>query len=278
MKTNHSVLWDEKISVIRFSGEGNKVFLNGQITIDVINAETGIFHHACWLDSFGRLRAILEIKLEDTFADVYVLSGKSEEFKYELEKIIFPADKVTIESCFQARRIQLIDNKSPRFSDIEWVAYDDLLPNQFQQFPIASENQISRWRMIKGIPKILDAFTASLNPFEMGLAELINRDKGCYLGQEVIARIIRKFIMKKQLTFWESDKNLSSGSMLFVNNSYSEKKKCAVILFSLCNHDTGFGFGLASMNSDYLLEDKYYYENNLIKVKFQIVDGCFEPN
>ncbi|MBL4819277.1 MAG: hypothetical protein JKY15_08670 [Deltaproteobacteria bacterium] len=50
-----------------------------------------------------------------------------------------------------------------------------------------------RWhdkRVAKLLPKSPSEITDRFNPLEIGLRELIDENKGCYIGQEVIARLL----------------------------------------------------------------------------------------
>ena len=45
------------------------------------------------------------------------------------------------------------------------------------------------WRVEQGLPRLGRELTQSYNPWEAGLGHTIHLDKGCYIGQEVIARL-----------------------------------------------------------------------------------------
>ena len=40
------------------------------------------------------------------------------------------------------------------------------------------------------------------NPFELGLSDLVNLNKGCYLGQETMSKLAGIGHVKQQLRFW----------------------------------------------------------------------------
>ncbi|MGD1851321.1 MAG: YgfZ/GcvT domain-containing protein [Cyanophyceae cyanobacterium] len=53
----------------------------------------------------------------------------------------------------------------------------------------AGETQWETWRIEDGVPKCGQELTDSYNPLEAGLWHAVSIDKGCYIGQEIIARL-----------------------------------------------------------------------------------------
>jgi tRNA-modifying protein YgfZ len=55
------------------------------------------------------------------------------------------------------------------------------------------------FRIARGIPDIGKELTADFNPYEVGLRDAISMTKGCYIGQEVIARLDTYQKVRRQL-------------------------------------------------------------------------------
>lgn len=73
-------------------------------------------------------------------------------------------------------------------------------------------------RIEAGVPKYgIDMDETTVVP-ELGIDELVSYDKGCYIGQEIIARIHFRGHVAKQLTGLVSDAPLRSGSDLTVDD------------------------------------------------------------
>ena len=51
------------------------------------------------------------------------------------------------------------------------------------------EESLESWRILRGLPATGHELTEEYNPLEAGLREAISFTKGCYVGQEVIARL-----------------------------------------------------------------------------------------
>ena len=62
-----------------------------------------------WLSSLGRVRALLEIRIDSEGADVIILGGNVDEVTLGLENSIFPADKVNFEGLRKVRRVQILE-------------------------------------------------------------------------------------------------------------------------------------------------------------------------
>lgn len=73
-------------------------------------------------------------------------------------------------------------------------------------FNLVGEDAYNIYRIAKGIPAASNELNDQFNPHEAGLLNLVSSTKGCYIGQEVIARLetydkVQKHL--KRLTFHE---------------------------------------------------------------------------
>ena len=69
-------------------------------------------------------------------------------------------------------------------------------------------------RIERGIPSIDAELDDRSNPLEAGLEDLINFEKGCYIGQEVVARLDTYDKLQRRLVGLRSAKQLSPGADL----------------------------------------------------------------
>lgn len=67
----------------------------------------------------------------------------------------------------------------------------DLIRARLREVGYAESGKIDyeRYRVLKGIPASPNELSLSYNPLEAGLSDLVSFTKGCYVGQEVIARL-----------------------------------------------------------------------------------------
>jgi folate-binding protein YgfZ len=55
--------------------------------------------------------------------------------------------------------------------------------------PPVGPEAVEAWRILRGLPSAGHELTEEHNPLEAGLWDSVNFDKGCYVGQEVVARL-----------------------------------------------------------------------------------------
>ncbi len=210
---------------LRLKGEGCRRFLNGQTTTDVLGASDGAIFNTCRLNTKGNVREILEIRLNPEGAELIVVTGDIYTLEREFQNFIFPADKLSIESIDSIRRIQtFIPSQFLGTSKILWLDHSEPLPGELEYVPKAQPEEINLYNYKNGFPLGNSELEKASNPFELGLSNLIDPSKGCYLGQEAIARISKMKSVKKQIRYWESDSKVSGQKVLIKSSSdkYSE--------------------------------------------------------
>ena len=76
-----------------------------------------------------------------------------------------------------------------------------LPPALDQRRPITAE-EAERWRIQRGQPRAPQELNDDTNPFELGLAARVSLNKGCYVGQETLARLATYDGVKQQVRRW----------------------------------------------------------------------------
>ncbi len=239
-------LWDSQLPVVTLRGEDSRQFLHGQTTADFLNAQEGEVFHTCWLTPTGQLKALLEVKVSNKILSFIVLSGNIKQLLDGLEKMIFISDKVEIALSKEIRRLQVVSfNKSWKETEAKWLPLDSNLPEEFESYSILKKDKIWEWKIRQGLPSSLYELDGTINPLELGLIELIDFDKGCYLGQETIAKVKNSGQLKCQLRFFISDIKINPGDPLLIN-SENEKglEKFGIVTSTLKNNDRFIGLAL----------------------------------
>ena len=258
-------IWDETFPSLVLKGAGTSAFLHGQTTADFFAQEKleRIFM-SCWLSTKGSLKALLEIRLSHDIAEVVIICGEISSIRNGFESVIFPADKVKLEVVKPIRRIQKINNvNSWKTSDFKWID-DNSIVNENSKYNKATEEEIAIWKIRQGIPSFNREINGETNPYELGLGDTINLDKGCYLGQEAIARLIRSKSLKYQLRYWEAcgkPNNFDIGKKFF--NTIQDEgliKKIGVVTSSIRVDDNFFN-GLALIKKNFLDMDVCFSED-----------------
>ena len=221
--------WDTTFPVLRLEGSGARDFLQGQTSAD-LSSSTDVFMHSCWLTASGRLRALLEIRFDQTGADVMVLAGDADSVQQGFDQVIFPADRVRLLGRQARRRLQALSTPetttanattasatTPVETDIAWLDGSDALPEPWAQRPPVDADALERWRLEQGWPSGEGELSGDTNPFELGLSHWVSLSKGCYLGQETMAKLASTGGVKQQLRAWTCQSPLAPGTLLQCN-------------------------------------------------------------
>ena len=272
MTENKTLIWDETFPSLVLKGEGTSDFLHGQTTADVLaRTKTERIFMSCWLSTKGSLKALLEIRLSNNMAEIVIISGEINSIIDGFEAVIFPADKVNLEVIKPIRRIQKINNLSSwKDSTSIWIDDNNLMIDQLSNCIQASKLELEIWKIRQGIPSFGKEINDNTNPYELGLADIINLDKGCYLGQEAMARFFRSKSLKNQLRFWESkgEPNDFDIGKKFINSNQDAglKKNVGVITSSIRINDNIYN-GLALIKTNFIDKDCYSESGDYIAIK-----------
>ncbi len=266
MTENKSLMWDETFPSLLLTGEGTAAFLHGQTTADVFaNKELDRIFMSCWLSTKGSLKALLEIRLSDDRAEIVIISGEINSVRDGFESVIFPADKVKLEVIDPIRRRQEINNNNSwKESNFSWIDNTDLSLEEVTNSTKATKEELENWKIRQGIPSFDREINGETNPYELGLADTIDLDKGCYLGQEAMARFFRAKSLKCQLRCWEAygeSNEFDIGKKFFSTKQDEGLKKNVGFVTSSMRVNNNFFRGLALIKKNFLDNDFCFSEN-----------------
>ena len=236
-----TIHWDDAFPMLRLEGKGARDFLQGQTTADLSGLVDGELQQSCWLTATGRLRALLELRLDATGADVLVLAGDAEAVRGGFDQVIFPADRVRLNASCRQRRVQGLAPVGPAL----WLDKDPPLPAELNASTQLERDALERHRLQQGFPPGPAEMNGETNPLELGLSGRISLDKGCYLGQETMAKLTGKGGVKQQLRCWHSEQPLHPGDQLNVGSDR------AGTITSALSHP-GAALGLALVRRQFL--------------------------
>ena len=138
---------------------------------------------------------------------IIILQRDSYQLRNFYKEMIFPGDDIILSSVVEIFRIQDVDKIN------SWRNFKSKLLNQneLEQFyitnkikPMDSED-LQEWKVKQSLPLLDYEIDGINNPLELGLYDLIDFNKGCYLGQETMARINKLSSLKQEIRIWESD-------------------------------------------------------------------------
>ena len=266
MTESQALIWDETFPSLLLKGQGTTAFLHGQTTADVFaKKELDRIFMSCWLSTKGSLKAVLEIRLSDDMAKIVIICGEINSIRDGFESVIFPADKVKLEVIDPIRRRQEINNNSSwKESDFSWIDDNNFSIDGITKYKKATKEELEGWKIRQGIPSFDKEINGETNPYELGLADTINLDKGCYLGQEAMAKFFRSKSLKYQLRYWEAygeNDNFQIGKNFFNTNKNEGYKKNVGVVTSSIRVDDNFFNGLALIKKTFLDHDFCFSEN-----------------
>ena len=266
MKESQALIWDETFPSLLLKGQGTTAFLHGQTTADVFaKKELDRIFMSCWLSTKGSLKAVLEIRLSDDMAEIVIICGEINSIRDGFESVIFPADKVKLEVIDPIRRRQEINNNNSwKESNFSWIDNNNLILDGINNYTNATKEELDGWKIRQGIPSFDKEINGETNPYELGLADTINLDKGCYLGQEAMAKFFRSKSLKYQLRYWEAygeNDNFQIGKKFFNTNKNEGYKKNVGVVTSSIRVDDNFFNGLALIKKTFLDHDFCFSEN-----------------
>ncbi len=259
--------WLEKFDCFSVMGEDARKFLNGITTGNILNSENKVIK-TCWLTPNGVLRSLIEIIFLERNLEVIVLAGNIHEIIDYFNQIIFPADDVFLSEPFLITRIQEIDESSSwrTYQPIFFKTEDKDFEIYKNKLNLLNSNDLQIWKINQAIPSLEMEINGKNNPLELGLKDLIDFNKGCYLGQETMSKIKNVSSLKQEIRIWksfESNLNLEvEDKNLYIN---SAKEISVGKITSILKSDSQIK-GLAMIKRQYLKKGSYFYSEIFGKI------------
>ncbi len=263
-KENKKQIWLEIFDCFSITGKDSKRFLNGITTGNIYDLNNKVLK-TCWLSPNGILKSILEINFLEDKLEVIVLAGNTIEIRKYFNDIIFPSDDVALSETFSINRIQEVDDmNSWKINQPIFFQNEDKEYNFYKNNPNnMSNNDLQLWKINQAIPSLDNEINGKLNPLELGLNDLIDFNKGCYLGQETMSKIRNVSSLKQEirvLTVIDSKYNLEFNDKNIYNN---EKKEKVVGYITSINRLSSHTIkGLAIIKRKYLTTENVFFTGN----------------
>ena len=277
-KDNKKNFWLEEFESFYVEGEGSKRFLNG-ITTNNMNLDVP-FMQACWLNPKGILRALLEIHIYKDKLLLINLEGNIREIKDFCENMIFPSDKVCLSDNFPVFRLQKFEKDQPwrKFEPKIFINKDPKKYCLDNQIELLKSSNLEVLKILQAIPRLNSEIDGETNPLELGLYDLVDFNKGCYLGQETMARLKRISSLRQEIRVWSAtiiNKNFElNDKKIYLNENKETITGTITNFLSLSSNKV---IGLAMMKKNYLNQLNYFFNDELgaIKVEKSIGSAFF---
>jgi folate-binding protein YgfZ len=282
---------EQAVSLLRLEGADSRRFLHGQTSAAIETAPAGAWIPSCSISPTARMRALVEVLLDPSESDPagtkpgawLVIHGippeAAEGVRQSLDRVLFPADQVQLGALEKALLItpvgpgtaQLPASPKDAWQALEagagWLLGHQVLlrhgceaPAWLAERALLSATGHERWRLQQAIPAAPGELSDDTNPFELGLAERVSLNKGCYVGQETLAKLSTYDGVKQQLRRWswtpqaegmsggqpgEPPAALRAGTTLYAPDATGDGTSRAGVISSSLELEDGTWIGLA---------------------------------
>ena len=259
--------WLEKFDCFSITGKDARKFLNGITTGNILDSENKVIK-TCWLTPNGVLRSLIEIIFLERSLEVIILAGNTNEIIDYFNQIIFPADDVLLSEPSSINRIQEIDESS------SWRTYQPIFfkieDKEFEVYKnklnLLNPNDLKLWKINQAIPSLGMEINGKNNPLELGFQDLIDFNKGCYLGQETMSKIKNVSSLKQEIRIWKSFESTLNFDVEDKNLYINSAKDISVgKITSFFKSDSEIK-GLAMVKRKYLEEGSYFFSEIFGKI------------
>ena len=274
---------EQAVTLLRLEGADTRRFLHGQTSAAIETAPAGAWIPSCSISPTARMRALVEVLLDSSESAPagtkpgawLVIHGIPPEaaagVRQSLDRVLFPADQVHLGALETAHLItpvgpgtaQLPASPKDAWQALEagagWLLGHQVLLRHGSEAPawladraLLSNADHERWRVQEAIPAAPGELSDDTNPFELGLAERVNLNKGCYVGQETLAKLSTYDGVKQQLRRWswtpqagEPPAALTPGTTLYTADATGNSTSRAGAISSSLELEDGSWIGLA---------------------------------
>ena len=257
---NNGNYWLEEFEALSIKGKDSNRFLNG-LTTSNMNLQNEVVQ-TCWLTPKGALRAILEIYFYENDIIIIALEGDLYEIKKFFEDMIFPTDDILLSDIFKNFRIQEVYDYIPWREGCPKLIQENHIEEYVKNnnFAVFDQIRLKEWKILQALPILNYEIEGTHNPLELGLLDLVDFNKGCYLGQETMARLRKLSSLKQEIRVWRG--SISEGNTICKNKKiYLNQLKDIIV-----GYVTSYIFsknleviGLAIIKSKYLEEHESFY-------------------
>ena len=220
-------------ALLKFSGSENEAFLQAQLSNDISKLDDSSVQLNAYCQHQGKILALFwVIRAGDDFLLSFPID-LLDSIKSRLQMYVLMTDVKIIDVTDQYLQIGLIgESQKDSFSINEQLSLILTDPKSLSKFEFTSEDYWGKACIESFIPEINSITTETFVPqmLNLDINEIgVNFSKGCFPGQEVVARLHYLGKAKRRLFAFKSDFPLSIGDTLHCAESKSAKASGNVI-------------------------------------------------
>jgi folate-binding protein YgfZ len=180
--------------VLKMTGGESVDFLQRITTNDFGNFTKGNIQRTLLVTDKGRILDAVWVIHRDDHLLMLTSSGMSLEIKLWLQRFII-MEEIEVEDVTAEYNVGIRFGKSDDLNQTDYFGFPVSFEINIPAKPVSAESVVSSWetfelwRIENGIPITKKELVQDYNPLELNLWDWISFTKGCYIGQEVIARL-----------------------------------------------------------------------------------------
>jgi folate-binding protein YgfZ len=215
----------QPVQLLALRGPDTLRFLHGQSSQDLALARPGAWLSTCCITPTARMRAVAEVLVEENGALLVIRAGDGAAVRQAFDRVLFPADAVELGPLLEGVWLEPVGTQATEAKEVTaagptgggwrsepgggwWLGAALVqpagapLPAALAALPALDPWQAEFRRLRLGLPAAPGEINDDTNPFELGLAGRVSLGKGCYVGQETLARLATYDGVKRQLRRW----------------------------------------------------------------------------
>jgi tRNA-modifying protein YgfZ len=216
-------------SLLSVSGSDSESFLQGQLSNDISKLGESEIQISAYCQHQGRIIGLFWVMRYQNGFLISFPSDLIEKIKSRLEMFVIMSDVVIEDMSDELSQIGLIDEKKSDAYVLNTtlsIEISDTFDTDLDDF-----GNIEEWNkpyFDSSIPEVYTITSEKLVPqmLNLDINEVgVSFSKGCYPGQEVVARLHYLGSAKRRLFSFTSDKEMQVGDSLYCHTSKAAKKR-----------------------------------------------------
>jgi len=220
-------------ALLKLSGSDNEEFLQAQLSNDISKLDNSNVQLNAYCQHQGKMLALFwVIRADDEFLLSFPLD-LLDSIKARLQMFVLMADVKITDVTEQYLQMGLIGkSQKDSFTINEQLSLILADPKNLSKFDLTSQDHWDKACIDSFLPEVSIASTETFIPqmLNLDINEVgVNFSKGCFPGQEVVARLHYLGKAKRRLFAFKSDSPLSIGDILHCAESKSAKASGSVV-------------------------------------------------
>jgi tRNA-modifying protein YgfZ len=218
-------------SLLKVSGSDAESFLQAQLSNNIIELDSSSIQLNAYCQHQGKMLALFWVM---RFNDDFLLSfplDLLEIIKSRLQMFVIMSDVTIDDVSDDYLQIGVIDEShSSSYTINDKLSLIIANPNELSKFKVNSNDFWGKSCIDSCLPEIYLLTSEKMVPQMLNLdinERGVNFSKGCFPGQEVVARLHYLGVAKRRLFAFESDSEINIGDTLFCSTSKSAKARGA---------------------------------------------------